>query len=94
MFTSVTKNSTVGGTTYLHIVFHSVHTSVTSCRRKSGTRLVGDVSVEASARAALLTPVPGGVGPVTVAMLLRNTLDAALIAPDAAVQARNHTDKL
>jgi methylenetetrahydrofolate dehydrogenase (NADP+)/methenyltetrahydrofolate cyclohydrolase len=40
--------------------------------------LVGDVDFEpASERAALITPVPGGVGPMTIAMLLRNTLAAA-----------------
>lgn len=40
--------------------------------------LVGDVDFEAVLeRAGLLTPVPGGVGPMTPAMLLRNTLDAA-----------------
>lgn len=45
--------------------------------RKSGHRLVGDVhfpSVEAVA--SLITPVPGGVGPMTVAMLMKNTLKA------------------
>ncbi|RZS00409.1 hypothetical protein BHM03_00030121 [Ensete ventricosum] len=46
--------------------------------RKSGYRLVGDVDFkEASKVAGCLTPVPGGVGPMTVAMLLRNTLDGA-----------------
>jgi len=40
--------------------------------------LVGDVDFEPAAeRAALITPVPGGVGPMTIAMLLRNTLQAA-----------------
>ena len=40
--------------------------------------LVGDVDfLGASERARLITPVPGGVGPMTIAMLLRNTLDAA-----------------
>lgn len=40
--------------------------------------LVGDVDfAAASERAAAITPVPGGVGPMTIAMLLRNTLDAA-----------------
>jgi methylenetetrahydrofolate dehydrogenase (NADP+)/methenyltetrahydrofolate cyclohydrolase len=40
--------------------------------------LVGDVDfAAASERAALITPVPGGVGPMTIAMLLRNTLQAA-----------------
>jgi methylenetetrahydrofolate dehydrogenase (NADP+) / methenyltetrahydrofolate cyclohydrolase len=40
--------------------------------------LVGDVDFESAAqRARLITPVPGGVGPMTIAMLLRNTLEAA-----------------
>jgi methylenetetrahydrofolate dehydrogenase (NADP+)/methenyltetrahydrofolate cyclohydrolase len=42
------------------------------------TRLVGDVDyASASAVAAAITPVPGGVGPMTIAVLLRNTLVAA-----------------
>lgn len=46
--------------------------------RKTGYRLVGDVDFqEASKVAGWLTPVPGGVGPMTVAMLLKNTLDGA-----------------
>jgi len=41
-------------------------------------RLVGDVDFEgASERAAAITPVPGGVGPMTIAMLMTNTLEAA-----------------
>ena len=41
-------------------------------------REIGDVDFEGvSAVAGHLTPVPGGVGPMTVAMLLRNTVDAA-----------------
>lgn len=40
-------------------------------------RLVGDVAPEVAEVAGALTPVPGGVGPMTVAMLLRNTVDAA-----------------
>ena len=39
--------------------------------------LVGDVDPDAAARAAFLTPVPGGVGPMTIAMLLQNTVRAA-----------------
>ena len=39
--------------------------------------LVGDVDPGAAARAGLLTPVPGGVGPMTIAMLLENTVRAA-----------------
>jgi methylenetetrahydrofolate dehydrogenase (NADP+)/methenyltetrahydrofolate cyclohydrolase len=42
------------------------------------TRLVGDVAYDEAAEAAsAITPVPGGVGPMTIAMLLRNTLVAA-----------------
>ncbi|MBE3132441.1 MAG: hypothetical protein IMZ55_03135, partial [Acidobacteria bacterium] len=42
-------------------------------------KTVGDVDFEsAAAVAGAITPVPGGVGPVTVAMLLRNTVRAAL----------------
>jgi methylenetetrahydrofolate dehydrogenase (NADP+)/methenyltetrahydrofolate cyclohydrolase len=39
--------------------------------------LVGDVAPEAADIAAFITPVPGGVGPMTIAMLLRNTVKAA-----------------
>jgi methylenetetrahydrofolate dehydrogenase (NADP+)/methenyltetrahydrofolate cyclohydrolase len=39
--------------------------------------LVGDVAPDAAGLAAYLTPVPGGVGPMTIAMLLRNTVKAA-----------------
>lgn len=46
--------------------------------KKAGYRLVGDVDFhEVSKVAGWITPVPGGVGPMTVAMLLRNTLDGA-----------------
>ncbi|HUF38657.1 MAG TPA: bifunctional methylenetetrahydrofolate dehydrogenase/methenyltetrahydrofolate cyclohydrolase FolD [Anaerolineales bacterium] len=46
--------------------------------KKSGYRLVGDVAFdEAKEVAAAATPVPGGVGPMTIAMLLKNTLHAA-----------------
>jgi len=45
---------------------------------KSGHRLVGDVDFEAVRDvASLITPVPGGVGPMTIAMLLRNTVRSA-----------------
>lgn len=46
--------------------------------KKSGQRLVGDVSFEEAAQvASYITPVPGGVGPMTVAMLMRNTVISA-----------------
>ena len=44
------------------------------------TKLVGDVAfAEAIERAGAITPVPGGVGPMTIAMLMENTLRAALL---------------
>ncbi len=47
--------------------------------RKSGKRLVGDVDFEAAKEVAgKITPVPGGVGPMTIAMLMNNTLRAAV----------------
>ena len=52
---------------------------------KSGSRLVGDVDfAEVQAKARAITPVPGGVGPMTITMLLRNTLQAARYAAGAA----------
>jgi len=46
--------------------------------RTADGRLVGDVGFQAAAaRAAWITPVPGGLGPMTIAMLLSNTVDAA-----------------
>lgn len=46
--------------------------------RTSDGKLVGDVAFdEVSAVASMITPVPGGVGPMTITMLLRNTLSAA-----------------
>ena len=44
--------------------------------RKSGYRLVGDVDSEVSNVAGKITPVPGGVGPMTIAMLMYNTIMA------------------
>jgi methylenetetrahydrofolate dehydrogenase (NADP+)/methenyltetrahydrofolate cyclohydrolase len=46
--------------------------------RKNGFRLVGDVDFEAvKEKASLITPVPGGVGPMTITMLLYNTVESA-----------------
>jgi methylenetetrahydrofolate dehydrogenase (NADP+)/methenyltetrahydrofolate cyclohydrolase len=51
---------------------------VADASTKSGYRLVGDVDFEsARMRASRITPVPGGVGPMTIAMLLKNTARAA-----------------
>lgn len=53
---------------------------------KNGRKLVGDVDYESvSKKASFITPVPGGVGPMTVAMLCSNVFDAAMIQ-----QAKSH----
>ena len=55
---------------------------------KRGYRLKGDVDFESvSQKAAAITPVPGGVGPMTIAMLLVNTLSAARIS----IHGRHHS---
>ncbi|XP_068219653.1 C-1-tetrahydrofolate synthase, cytoplasmic isoform X1 [Palaemon carinicauda] len=52
--------------------------SVPDATKKSGSRLVGDVEyAEAAKVASVITPVPGGVGPMTVAMLMQNTVISA-----------------
>ncbi len=54
---------------------------VDDATKKRGYRLVGDVAFdEAKEVAGAITPVPGGVGPMTIAMLLRNTLRSAEMA--------------
>ena len=51
---------------------------VDDATKKNGYRLVGDVAFEqAKEKAGWITPVPGGVGPMTIAMLLKNTLKSA-----------------
>jgi methylenetetrahydrofolate dehydrogenase (NADP+)/methenyltetrahydrofolate cyclohydrolase len=46
--------------------------------KAKGTRLVGDVAFEeVAAKSSFITPVPGGVGPMTIAMLMVNTVNAA-----------------
>jgi methylenetetrahydrofolate dehydrogenase (NADP+)/methenyltetrahydrofolate cyclohydrolase len=46
--------------------------------KKQGYRLVGDVDFEmVKEKASLITPVPGGVGPMTITMLLYNTVESA-----------------
>jgi methylenetetrahydrofolate dehydrogenase (NADP+)/methenyltetrahydrofolate cyclohydrolase len=43
---------------------------------RTGDGIVGDVAPDAAERASFITPVPGGVGPMTIALLLRNTVKA------------------
>ncbi len=53
-------------------------TRVADATRKSGFRLNGDVEFDTVApKCSLITPVPGGVGPMTICMLMKNTLSAA-----------------
>ncbi|XP_020278510.1 C-1-tetrahydrofolate synthase, cytoplasmic isoform X1 [Pseudomyrmex gracilis] len=53
-------------------------TSVPDSTKKSGQRLVGDVDFKEAVKvASYITPVPGGVGPMTVAMLMKNTVISA-----------------
>jgi methylenetetrahydrofolate dehydrogenase (NADP+)/methenyltetrahydrofolate cyclohydrolase len=60
--------------------------------RSKGSILVGDVHPNVAEVAGSLTPVPGGVGPLTIAMLMMNTLKAAQdrVAGGAAVAAEDH----
>ncbi len=50
---------------------------IADASRPRGSRLVGDVAPAVGEVAGHLTPVPGGVGPMTIAMLLQNTVEAA-----------------
>ncbi|XP_070470741.1 bifunctional methylenetetrahydrofolate dehydrogenase/cyclohydrolase 2, mitochondrial isoform X1 [Equus przewalskii] len=69
----ITSDMVKEGAAVIDVGINYVHDPVTG-----KTKLVGDVDFEAVKRkAGFITPVPGGVGPVTVAMLLKNTLLAA-----------------
>lgn len=62
------------GAVVIDVGIHRIPSSDT----KSGFRLVGDVDYDAvSKKASMITPVPGGVGPMTIASLLQNTLKSA-----------------
>jgi methylenetetrahydrofolate dehydrogenase (NADP+)/methenyltetrahydrofolate cyclohydrolase len=53
---------------------------------EKGYELVGDVDFEsAKEKASVITPVPGGVGPMTITMLLYNTVKAASLQEDVPV---------
>ena len=54
-------------------------TRVEDKSKKNGYTIKGDVDFKSVSKAKYLTPVPGGVGPMTIAMLLQNTLDARLL---------------
>jgi 5,10-methylene-tetrahydrofolate dehydrogenase/methenyl tetrahydrofolate cyclohydrolase len=70
---AVTGDWVKPGATVVDVGIHAV-----TGTRADGRKLVGDIeAVSVSAVAGALTPVPGGVGPMTIAMLLRNTLTAA-----------------
>jgi methylenetetrahydrofolate dehydrogenase (NADP+) / methenyltetrahydrofolate cyclohydrolase / formyltetrahydrofolate synthetase len=52
--------------------------TISDASKKSGQRLVGDVDYSAASKvASFITPVPGGVGPMTVAKLMQNTFESA-----------------
>ncbi|PHH59799.1 hypothetical protein CDD81_2566 [Ophiocordyceps australis] len=64
---------------------------ITDTSRKNNTRLVGDVDFESASQvASIITPVPGGVGPMTVAMLLENVYEATVRSFDTN-QASTHS---
>jgi methylenetetrahydrofolate dehydrogenase (NADP+)/methenyltetrahydrofolate cyclohydrolase len=57
---------------------------------KKGYRLVGDVDFDGvKEKASKITPVPGGVGPMTIAMLLQNTVESANRAAEVSEHTRN-----
>ena len=69
----VTKEMVKEGATIIDVGINRIEDS----NKKSGFRLVGDVDFEQVAQQTqFITPVPGGVGPMTVAMLMKNTVQA------------------
>jgi methylenetetrahydrofolate dehydrogenase (NADP+)/methenyltetrahydrofolate cyclohydrolase len=55
-----------------------IDVGINRIERDGKTKLVGDVAYDEAAKVAgAITPVPGGVGPMTIAVLLQNTLTAA-----------------
>jgi methylenetetrahydrofolate dehydrogenase (NADP+)/methenyltetrahydrofolate cyclohydrolase len=63
------------GAVVIDVGINRIEADVNGARR---TRLVGDVNfAEAANVAGAITPVPGGVGPMTIAMLMANTLRSA-----------------
>ena len=73
----ITKDMVKPGAVVIDVGINRVEDS----SRKSGYRLAGDVDYEhVSEVASAITPVPGGVGPMTIAMLLKNTLQSFMRA--------------
>jgi len=72
---TVTKDMVKPGAVVIDVGVNRIPDST----KKSGFRLCGDVEYDAiSEIASYITPVPGGVGPMTIAMLMVNTLEAAM----------------
>ena len=62
---------------------------IEDARKKSGSRLVGDVDFDAVApKCSYITPVPGGVGPMTIAYLLTNTFEAMMRNKNKSIQVK------
>jgi methylenetetrahydrofolate dehydrogenase (NADP+)/methenyltetrahydrofolate cyclohydrolase len=59
-------------------------------RNEEGGKLLGDVDPGAMDHAAYMTPVPGGVGPMTIAMVLQNAVTAARLRSSAAIASRQN----
>ena len=72
----ITENMVSGGTVVIDVGINRV----SSPTLNKGYKLVGDVQFESVSKiVSAITPVPGGVGPVTVSMLLLNTYKAAML---------------
>ena len=70
----VTANMVKEGSVVIDVGINSIEDP----SKKSGSRLVGDVAFdEVQEKTSMITPVPGGVGPMTIAMLMVNTVNAA-----------------
>ena len=70
----VTKNMVKKGAVVIDVGINRIHDP----SKAKGSRLVGDVSFEeVEDKASFISPVPGGVGPMTIAMLMVNTVNAA-----------------
>jgi methylenetetrahydrofolate dehydrogenase (NADP+)/methenyltetrahydrofolate cyclohydrolase len=59
-------------------------------RNEESRKLLGDVDPGAMERAAYMTPVPGGVGPMTIAMVLQNAVTAARLRASGAIASRQN----